>query len=115
MFVDPLKRTQPSLWLRTFVACVSGLFLLVIVPLLASCATTPPVEFVPIDLGIPAQALNSPISGPLPDSTKLHVAITFKVNQGIINTLEGQPIHPGQHSKLEQFANKIGIDDATYQ
>ena len=115
MVIDPLKRTLLSLRLHTFIASVAGLFLLVLVPLLASCSTTAQLEFVPIDLGIPAQALQSPIVGPLPDSTKLHVAITFKVNQGIINTLDGQPIHPGQHSKLEQFANKIGIDDATYQ
>ncbi|MGZ6366754.1 MAG: protease pro-enzyme activation domain-containing protein, partial [Ktedonobacteraceae bacterium] len=110
MFIDPLKRTLLSLWLHTFVTRMAGLFLLVIIPLLASCATTSP-----LDLGIPAQALESPNVGPLPDSTKLHVAITFKVNQDIIDTLYGQPIQPGQHSKLEQFASKIGIDDATYQ
>ena len=115
MYIEPLKHTLLSLWLHKFVASVAGLFLLVVVPLLSSCAATAPVEFVPIDLGIPTQALKSPIVGSLPDSTKLHVAITFKVNQNIINTLNGQPIHPGQRSKLEQFANKIGVDDATYQ
>ena len=115
MLIDLLKRTLLSLRLHTFIASVVGLFLLVVVPLLSSCATTAQLESVPIDLGIPAQALKSPIIGPLRDSTKLHVAITFKVNQNIINTLDRQPIHPGQHSKLEQFANQIGIDDATYQ
>jgi len=115
MFIEPLKHTLLSLWLYKFVASVAGLFLLIVVPLLSSCAATAPIEFVPIDLGIPTQALKSPIVGSLPDSTKLHVAITFKVNQNIINTINGQPIHPGQRSKLEQFANKIGIDDATYQ
>ena len=115
MFIHPLKRSLLSLWLHKFVISITGLFLLVVVPLLASCATPTQLEVVPIDLGIPSQALNSPIIGPLPDSTKLHVAITFKVNQAIINSLNGQQIHPGQHSKLEQFANKIGIDDATYQ
>ncbi len=115
MFIHPLNRILLSLWMYKFIAGMAGLFLLVIVPLLSSCATTAQLEFVPIDLGIPTQALKSPIVGPLPDSTKLHVAITFKVNQDFINTLDGQPIHPGQHSKLEQFANKIGIDDATYQ
>ena len=115
MFIEQLKRALLSLWLHTFVTNVAGVFLLVVVPLLSSCAATAPIQLVPIDLGIPTQALQSPIVGPLPDATKLHVAITFKVNQGIINTLNGQPIHPGQHTKLEQFANKIGIDDATYQ
>ncbi len=115
MFTVSLKRTLLSWWFRTFMPCLVALLLLIIVPLLASCATPSPLDFVPIDLGIPTQALKSPVVGPLPDSTKLHVAITFKVNQDIINTLGGQPIRPGQHSKLEQFANKIGIDDATYQ
>lgn len=115
MFIDPPKPIQFNMWLRAIVVVIAGIFFLSIVPLLASCATTTPLEFVPVDLGIPAQALQSPLVGPLPDSTKLHVAITFKVNQNVINTLEGQAIHPGQHSKLEQFANKIGIDDATYQ
>ena len=88
MLIDLLKRTLLSLRLHTFIASVVGLFLLVVVPLLASCATTTQLESVPIDLGIPAQALKSPIIGPLRDSTKLHVAITFKVNQNIINTLD---------------------------
>src|SRR6266576_2513284 len=88
MFIEPLKHMLLSLWLYKFVASVAGLFLLIVVPLLSSCAATAPVEFVPIDLGIPTQALKSPIVGSLPDSTKLHVAITFKVNQNIINTLK---------------------------
>src|SRR5215471_5068174 len=115
MYIEPLKRTLTRQGLGKFVASVAGLCLLVIVPLLSSCAAPAPLEFVPIDLGIPALALKSPISGPLPDSTKLHVGITFKVNQDIINKLNGQPIHPGHRSKLEEYANKIGIDDATYQ
>jgi kumamolisin len=97
------------------VMSMCGLLLLVFVPQLTSCGGPAPLEFTPIDLGIPAQALNSPVVGPLPDSTKLHVGVTFKVNQGLINKLEGQQVHPGQHSKLEDLANKIGIDDATYQ
>ncbi len=115
MFIDPLKRSFVDLHLRTYIERVAVLFVLIVVPLLASCATPSPLEFVPVDLGIPTQAIKSPVVGPLPDSTKLHVAITFKVNQGVINTLDGQRIHPGQQSKLEQLANKIGIDDATYQ
>ena len=97
------------------VMSVCGLLLLVFVPQLTSCGGPAPLEFTPIDLGIPAQALNSPVVGPLPDSTKLHVGVTFKVDQGLINKLEGQQVHPGRRSKLEDLANKIGIDDATYQ
>ncbi len=115
MFIDRLKRRFVKLQRQTYSVRVAIVCLLVVVPFLSSCATPSPLDFVPVDLGIPTQAFNSRVVGPLPDSTRLHVAITFKVNQGIINTLNGQRIRPGQHSNLEQFANKIGIDDATYQ
>ena len=82
---------------------------------LASCNTPAPLRFVSINLGIPADALNSPVTGPLPDTTQLHVAITFKVSQNVLNKLNGQKLQPGQQSKLENIANQIGIDDATYQ
>ena len=114
MFFDPLKHRFFKLSQEYF-ARVAILFVLIGVPLLSSCTTPSPLDVIPIDLGIPTQAIKSPVIGPLPTSTKLHVAITFKVNQSIINSLDGQRIHPGQQSKLEQFANKIGIDDATYQ
>ena len=90
-----------------------ALFLL-FVPLLASCGAPAPLQFVAIDLGIPSPGLNSPVSGPLPDATKLHVRITFKVNQSLLDKLSSQ-VHPHQPSHLEQLANQIGIDDATYQ
>jgi len=70
---------------------------------------------VPIDLGLPPQALNAPTVGPLPDTTALHVSITFKVNQAILNSLSNQKIQPGHPSHLENLANRIGISDATYQ
>ncbi len=115
MDVEPRAHRPAHHRYRNLVLSISGLFLLILVPLLASCGAPATLEFVPVDLGIPDQALKSPIVGPLPDSTKLHVGITFKVDQALINQLNSQPVHPGQHSKLEQFANKIGIDDATYQ
>ncbi len=115
MDVEPRRHRPSHHRHRNLLVSVSALFLLMLVPLLASCGAPAPLEFVPIDLGIPAQALTSPVVGPLPDSTKLHVGITFKVNQDIINKLNSQPVHPGQRSKLEDVANKIGIDDATYQ
>ena len=63
MFIEQLKRALLSLWLHTFVTNVAGVFLLVVVPLLSSCATTAPIQLVPIDLGIPTQALKSPTYG----------------------------------------------------
>lgn len=88
--------------------------LLLLVPL-ASCGTPAPLKLVPVDLGIPQAALNSPVTGPLPDNTQLHVAITFKISQNLLNKLSGQKLQPGQRSNLENIANQLGIDDATYQ
>lgn len=97
---------------RGLAACLVGLLLCV--PLLASCNGPAPLQFVPVDLGIPSQALNSPVIGPLPGATKLHVRVTFKVSQNVINKLSSD-IHPHQRSRLENLANQIGISDATYQ
>ena len=44
---------------------------------LLSCNQPPPPEYVSLHLGIPAAALQSPVKGPLPDTTVLHVVITF--------------------------------------
>ena len=90
-------------------------FFLLFVPLLASCGGPTGLEMTPIDLGLPAAALKSPVVGPLPDNTQLHVRITFKVSQSIINKLQGQKGRPGQPSHLENLAKQVGIDDGTYQ
>src|SRR5881227_568848 len=91
-----------------------GLFLL-FSPLLASCGTPAPLQIATVDLGIPQAALNSPVVGPLPDNTQLRVGITFKVSQSVLDRFDKQKIQPGHRSNLENFANQIGIDDATYQ
>lgn len=90
--------------------------LALLVPLVASCSNPfDSLQLTPIDLGIPAAALNSPVAGPLPDKTKLHVRITFKINPNWLKQAQQQKIQPGRPSHVEQFANKLGIDDATYQ
>ena len=95
-------------------ATMLGLLLLLLP--LTSCGTTPTVlQFVPINLGLPDQALNSPVVGPLPDTKVLHVRITFKISQNVLNRLSGQKIQPKQPSHLESLANQLGINDATYQ
>lgn len=88
---------------------------LLCLPLLASCGVTNTIEFVPIDLGIPATALTSPVVGPLPDTTPMHLGITFKISQNVLNHLGSQTPQPGKPSHLENAANQLGIDDATYQ
>jgi kumamolisin len=91
-----------------------GLCLLCL-PLLASCGPTNSVELSSIDLGIPAAALNSPVTGPLPDTTQLHLGITLKISQNVLNHLGTATPAPGQPSHLEKIANSLGIDDSTYQ
>ncbi|HLX57850.1 MAG TPA: S53 family peptidase [Ktedonobacteraceae bacterium] len=106
------RRTSRSLLHGVMVRIIAPLLLFM--PVLASCNAPAPLQYVPVDLGIPSQALNSPVIGPLPDTTELHVRITFKVSQEVINKLSSQ-VHPHQPSHLEKLANQIGIDDATYQ
>lgn len=89
--------------------------LLVIIPVLANCGGPPPPLFQPLNLGIPAAAQQSPVKGPLPDSTMLHVGITFKIDPHLLDEANHQKLQPGQRSNLEQFASRIGISDSTYQ
>jgi kumamolisin len=81
----------------------------------ASVSTPTPLQITTLDLGIPAAALSSPITGTLPNNTPMHMRITFKMNQSVLNQMQNQKIQPGQSSNLERFANKVGISDATYQ
>src|SRR5882724_10009795 len=97
---------------------VSMLGLLCILLPLSSCntPTTPDsLKFAALDLKIPAAALASPVTGALPDATKLHVVITFKMDQNMLKQAQQQKLEPGKASHVEQFANKLGIADATYQ
>ncbi len=79
-----------------------------------SASTTPTptpvtIQFVTFNLGIPAQALNAPVVGPLPDNTRMHVVATFKANQALLNQLNKQKVKPGQSTDLKNLANQIGI------
>ncbi len=98
--------------------------LLVVLSPLAACsvglnvpniAQSNPLQPTNLQLSIPDAAIKAPILGPLPDKTTLHIRITFKVDQNAMNQAGQQKIQPGQQSHVEQFANKIGISDATYQ
>src|SRR5579884_3579797 len=101
---------------RLYAQILGGLLAIVLfIAPLSSCGGSNPIQFVPINLGIPSQALNSPVTANLPDTTKLHVGITFKISQNLLNKLNSQHGQPGQPSHLEQFANQLGISDATYQ
>src|SRR5437588_3555449 len=95
---------------------LSALFLTLFFSLasLVSC-NEPPPPYTSINLGIPAAALQSPVKGPLPDTTQLNVGITFKIDPRLINQADHQKLPPGQRSNQEALANRLGIDDATYQ
>ncbi len=82
---------------------------------LVSCSQPAPLQYTSLNLGIPAAALQSPVKGPLPDTTKLHVGITFKVDPRLLDQADHLKLQPGQSSSLEAFARRIGIDDGTYQ
>ncbi len=104
--------TSHSIIVRS-IAAFCGLLLLLLP--LTSCGTPAPLQFTTIDLGIPANALNSPVVGPLPDATKLPVRITFKIDPKLLHQSDTTKVQAGQKTNLEQLAGKIGISDATYQ
>jgi subtilase family serine protease len=82
---------------------------------LVSCNQPAPLQYTSLNLGIPAAALQSPVKGPLSDTTELHVGITFKVDPRLLDQADHLKLQPGQRSNLEAFARRIGIDDATFQ
>ncbi|MBO0778020.1 MAG: hypothetical protein J2P37_04250 [Ktedonobacteraceae bacterium] len=103
----------------------SGLASLVIVILmLTSCDSgrsnvqqTPTAnQLVPLQLGIPAQALHAPITGTVPDNQILHVGVTFNIDQGALKQFgQGRTAQPGQSTDADDIASKLGISDADYQ
>ena len=108
-----------SLWkaYQAKVVHLSALLLMLFFSLasLVSCNQPAPPQYTSLNLGIPAAALQSPVKGPLPDTTELHVGITFKVDPRLLDQADHQKLQPGQRSNLEVLANRLGIDDATYQ
>ncbi|GAC1392162.1 MAG: hypothetical protein NVS4B11_02460 [Ktedonobacteraceae bacterium] len=108
-------------FLSTFSRSIGGravagmLGLLLLLTPLAGCGGPTPLQITTLKLGIPTEAMNSPIAGPLPDNTKLHVRVTFKLDPNALQKMQNQKIEPGKKSNLENAANRIGIDDATYQ
>src|SRR5215831_20232073 len=94
-----------SLWkaYHTKVVHLPALFLTLLFSLasLVGCNQPAPVQYVSLNLGIPAAALQSPVKGPLPDATVLHVGITFKIDPRLLHQADHQKLQPGQRSNLE--------------
>jgi kumamolisin len=110
-----MTSTRRSFWLPGFSA-------LMVLFLLAACGgetanqnptpTPPSSTLTNIDLGIPGVALNSPVVGPVPDDMPMHVTITFKVNQEVMD----QIATPGsEDTDLATKANELGITDEQYE
>src|SRR2546421_4678201 len=103
-----------SLWKasRAKVVHLSALFLTLLVSLvsLVSCNQAEPL-YTSINPGIPAAALQSPVKGHLPDSTELHIGITFKIDPRLLNQADPQRLQPGQPSKPGGTAQGLGIDN----
>lgn len=71
-------------------------------------------QLVTFDLGIPKLALQSPTVGNLPDSTSLHVVVTFKPNDALLNKLGTQTTSSTQTTDGSTLANQLGITDQQY-
>jgi len=74
------------------------------------------LQLTAFNLGIPQQALQSTVSGNLPDSTRLHVIVTFKPNAQLLKQLGSQQKNRnGQGNDAASMANQLGITDQQYQ
>src|SRR5215472_4277363 len=107
-----------SLWkaYHTKVVHLPVLFLTLLFSLasLVSCDQPAPL-YTSINLGIPAAALQSPVKGPLPDATVLHVGITFKIDPRLLHQADQQRPQAGRPSRPGGTTRGIGIDNGLYQ
>src|SRR6266700_3576936 len=83
--------------------------LLLLAPLAGCVGPSAPLQFTTLNIGLPPEALNSPVVGPLPDNTQMRIGVTFKVSQSVLDHFDQQKIESGKRSNLENFANQIGI------
>ena len=97
-------------------ACVLTVFLLTTLTICTfSSGSTNPLQLTQLNLDLPAAAQQAPVTGQLPGDTKLNVRVTFKLNQSTMQQAQQQGVQPDKPSKAEQWANKLGISDDTYQ
>ncbi|HET8843878.1 MAG TPA: S53 family peptidase [Ktedonobacteraceae bacterium] len=75
--------------------------------------TPTPPPFTRLNLSIPSQALNAPVTGPVPTTQILHIGVTFKLDQKALDQMDqhGLASTDGQNTDI----SKLGIDDQTYQ
>ncbi len=91
---------------------LSALFLTLLFSLasLVSCNQPAPL-YTSLNLGIPAAALQSPVKGTLPDTTKLNVGITFKIDPRLLNQTDQQRlgIDNGLYQKIKGFFQGVNL------
>jgi kumamolisin len=70
---------------------------------------------VTLNLNLPQQALNAPITGTVPDTQTMHVGVTFKLDQQALNGLgQGTSAKTGSSPSAGDIASKLGITDQQY-
>jgi kumamolisin len=111
--MSPFYRSRCIAGWRAIAALL--VLILVLIPLTSCTGASDGLQSTPLDLGLPDKAKNSPVVGSLPDKTKLQVRITFKLNPEWLKRVEQRKVEPGKPSRLDQVAQQLGIDDATYQ
>ncbi|HTI13786.1 MAG TPA: S53 family peptidase [Dictyobacter sp.] len=121
-----LSRLWSSIPVRSMSVCIG--LLLVCMPLAACNINIPNVSNLPVlsnvlpntsaltpmDLDIPAGALNTPVIGQLADNTQLHIRITLNINPAFYAQTQ-QVTQSGNSSNLQQLAQKYGLSNADYQ
>ncbi len=106
---------------KTLIGIIGSVLLLLVgcggpTPVTTPTPTVPPLlQFTTFDLHLPPAALSAPVVGSLPDNTLLHVSVTFKVNQQLLDQLGKQKVKQGQNQNLENIANQLGISDSQYK
>lgn len=71
---------------------------------------------VTLPLGIPAQALNAPITGAVPDSQIMHINVSFQLDPTTLKQFDQSRIaKTGQPTSVADIAGKLGISDTDYQ
>ncbi len=97
--------------------------LLFVVVLLVGCSggntTTSPtptpshVQFSVLDLHLPQKAYAATITGSVPDSQVLHVSVSFKLNQAVLEKLKH--VKKGDTKETQALQSQLGISDQEYQ
>jgi len=116
------------LWLQrgarsSSLARIQVVILLFVVVLLAGCGgdtTTPKptptplsVQFSVLDLHLPQKAYSAAITGAVADSQVLHVSVSFKLNQAVLEKLKH--LKKGDTKGAQDLQSQLGISDQEYQ